>query len=498
MTGNANATTRSRPGWLSQIRQVPHHYFAIDGGSGAHLLAALAGLDPYVKQVASPRHANLLIIVEPISQKLAPAVVELAKALPRPARVLIVGEAEAGYGFLSGTERVRVEELLPGAQRIAAASVEAVLDAVLHQKAWQELPAINQQEIDEETIQLPSKQEQEMATELAVLSLGPVQPWTAGPLRLLIVCDGEQVLSAQVEAGYAQRGVSYAMTQVDWQQALHLARHLDPLAPVASQLAYVCALEQLQGWQAPPQLVKLREAVVAVERAQNVLWFLVRFARLLADVSLISRAYRLATQLSERIAKSWRESPHVWIMPQQSVPPSVIREHAEFLASLREVTDGMTELRRHSERNRLFALRTRGIGVLETEHLRGHGVSGPNLWGSERGTGDVQSRLLVRLDTAITDLRAASDALGAGTAAPTHAVCWEVPAGDVHVTIPGPRGKIDLHLVSSGGEQPAQVEWRLPSATLLPLLPEILVREILADAEVIVASLDLAMAEADG
>src|SRR5258708_20013502 len=69
---------------------MPHLYFAIDGGSGAHLLTALARRDPYVRQVASPRHANLLIIVEPINQKLLPAVIEVAKALPRPAHALLV------------------------------------------------------------------------------------------------------------------------------------------------------------------------------------------------------------------------------------------------------------------------------------------------------------------------------------------------------------------------------------------------------------------------
>jgi hypothetical protein len=220
LIGNVNAATRPRRGWFRQIRLVPRHFFTIDGGSGAPLLAALAVLHPSVKQVASPRHANMLIIVEPITQKLAPAVVELAKALPRPAGVLIVGEAEAGYGFFPGSERVRVEGFLPGAQRIAATSTEAVLDAVLQQRAWQEQPATNLPGIDEETIQLPSKHEQEMATELAVLSLGPVQPFTAGPLRLLLVCDGEQVLTAQVEAGYAHRGLSSAMTQVDWNERL--------------------------------------------------------------------------------------------------------------------------------------------------------------------------------------------------------------------------------------------------------------------------------------
>ena len=41
------------------------------------------------------------------------------------------------------------------------------------------------------------------------------------------------------------------------------------------------------------------------------------------------------------------------------------------------------------------------------------------------------------------------------------------------------------------------VEWLRPSAALLPLLPEMLAGETLADAEALVASLDLAMAEAD-
>jgi len=60
---------------------------------------------------------------------------------------------------------------------------------------------------------------------------------------------------------------------------------------------------------------------------------------------------------------------------------------------------------------------------------------------------------------------------------------------------------IGLHLDSPGGEGsrgPAQVEWQRPSASLLALVPELLVGQKLADAEVILASLDLTMAEVDG
>ncbi len=469
-------------------------YFTIDGGSGAHLLAALSGRHPEIKQVVSPRHANLLLVVEPINRKLAPAVVELARALPRPARVLIVGELEDEHDHFPGNDIVRVEELFSSSHRIVLTPVESVFEAMLHAEQWPALEKIEQLGVEEATIQLPPKQEQEMATELVVLSLGPVQSFTAGPLRLLLVCDGEQVLSAQVEAGYAHRGISQAMTQVDWQQALYLARQLDPLAPIASQLAYVRAIEQLQGWQPPTQVVKLREAAVALERAENVLWWFVRFVHVLADASLTSRSYQLARNISHY----WQQLPSTWILPQRSVLLSSVGGSAAVITNLRQVADELTGLRSHIERNRLLALRTRGIGVLATERLKAAGVSGPNLRGSEQGAGDVQSRLMARLDAAIIDLQETSEVLEANESVPVHAVCWNVPAGEAHVIVRGPRGDIGLHLVSSGGEQPAQVEWQRPSAAWLSLLPEILAGEILADAEVIIASLDLAMAEADG
>ena len=478
-------------GWFAQLTQMPCHYFAIDGGSGAHLLAALIGCHPHVRQAASPRHAGVLLVCEPINQQLAPAVVELAKALPRPARVLIAGEPE------DGQECVSLEELLPGARRLTTTSVESVLEAILQPQQSTKLLNNEQPGIDEITIQLPQKQEQEMATELIVLSLGPVQAFTAGPLRLLLICDGEQVLSAQVEAGYARRGIAQAMKQADWQRALAVARRLDPLAPIASQLAYARVLEQLQGWQPSEPVVRLREAALALERAANVLWWLVRFAHMLADASLTTRSYSLATRFADMLAQCWRQEPSTWILPQYSVStPAVVGNTVSV--PVRQLADEVAALRGRLERNRLFALRTRGIGALASERLEAAGVSGPVLVASKGGAGDVQSRLLARLDAATNDLRGAAETLAAGKSAPAHDAQWEVPAGMAHVAVRGPRGDIGLHLESSGAEQPANVEWMRPSAALLTLLPEMLAGQKLADAEVIVASLDLVMAEADG
>lgn len=499
MTGRTNVTKRTNSGWLDRLRKTPHSYFAIDGGSGAHLLAALTERNLYVKQVASPRHANVLLIVEPISQKLAPAVVEMAKALPRPAHALVVGDPQQGEpDHLSETELAHVEDFLPHALRISQASVEAVLNVMLHPERWTELISIDRPEAEATTIRIPSKQEQEVATELVVLSLGPIQPFTAGPLRIFLVCDGEQVLSAQVEAGYAHRDIAQAMTQADWQHSLQLARCLDPLAPVASQLAYVSVIEQLQNWWPSAQLETLRQAALALERAQNALWWLVRFAKIVADIRLVNRSYQLATGLAASTSQLWQQPPIMWMMPQRSISAPAVIKNTSAIPEIHRIADGVEVLGMQAERNRLLGIRTRSIGVLATERLKAANVSGPVLQASEHGNGDVQSRLVIRLQNAARDLREVAGALSTQESIPTQEASWDIPVGEAKTTIRGPRGDIGLHLVSSNREKPASVEWQRPSALLLPLLPEILAGQKLADAEVIVASLDLAMAEADG
>ena len=497
MIGNDRPTVKKRSGGLTHLGRKLHRYVSIDGGAGAHLLAQLAGRDPYFQQVSSPRHADLLLIVTPISQKLAPAVVAMAKALVRPAHVLLI---DATHGISTAFPRetfVSVEDLFPGAARVPGNSIETLLAMALRPEQWSELSVASQFEPDATTIPLPQRQELELATELAVLSLGPLQPFTAGPLRLFLICDGEQVLSLQVEAGYAYRGIEQAMMGVNWPEALALSSQCDPLAPIAGQLAYVRALEQLQGWQPSVSITALREAAMALERAQNVLWWLVRFARIIDDAPLFERSYHLATDLALLASSVWETSPLTWIQPQQVVRRSVIG--TIDTTKWRRIAERIDRLTRHLTHHRGLALRTQEIGVLAPDRLEAAGIlNGPIFQASDTGKGDVLSRLLARLHIATRDVFEIMDTLLKRETAREQMPDWNVPEGEVRFTVNGPRGAIGLHLLSQGGTGPALVEWQRPSATLLALLPELLTGQKLADAEVILASLDLAMAEGDG
>lgn len=480
MTGNASTTARTRAGWLARFGLRQQRYFAVDGGSGAHLLTALAGFDPSLQPVAAPRHADLLIVAGPINPKLVPAINEMTRVLPRPARALLIDTIPSS--------EIHDADLALGVRRVAP-DLHEILAAARASDTAPTLNLIDQPIPETPPIPLPSKRQREMATELAVLSLGPIQAFTAGPLRLLLVFDGEQIVSAQVEAGYAERGIAQRMTQLGWRAAADLAAQLDPLAPVAGRLAFVQAVEQLGGAQVSIDVAQQRAAALAMERAQNHLWWFVRFARLIVHEPLAARAYELAT----RLAKINAQIPVAAILLRENVP----HVDSNAGATLRELTDQIAAFAARVERDRPLTLRTRGLGVLALDRLQAANVSGPVLAASERGRGDVQSRVVARLSAAAADLRQAADTnfVQPGTQ-PT--MRWDVPAGEAQVSVEGPRGRIGLRIMSAGNDRAAQVEWGRPSAALLRIVPDLLVGQKLADAEVIIASLDLAMAEADG
>ena len=473
MNGNAERVGLFGRGWH---RRTTKRFFAVDGGAGAHVLAKLAHLKPALRQVASPRHASLLLIVSPLSARMREPLVEIARAMAKPSRALII-ESGPAIGQV-----VDASALLRHTEHVSRAAAGAILRRCLD-TAIPAFDLANTGEWNPDSLDL-SRQPTEIQTEKIILSLGPVQPCTAGPLRLLLVCDGEQIIGAELRAGYALRGIAEAMSAATWKEAAEIAAALDPLAPFAGRLAYVRAVEALQHRAPDIDVEKSRDAVLALERARNGLWWFVRFTELVDVPELTHRAHAIAMRLDGRIAPSAsdRHPPH----DHAAAPRPDLGTLAHDVESL--TSDVI--------RDRLIGLRCKGIGALRLDDALRHGISGPSLAASGNGSADVHARLAARLAAVRGDLRDIANAkLDIGERL---SVKPPVPAGSVGVTVEGPRGTIGLSLRSDGGKGPTHVEWRRPSAAALKVIPELLRGQIVADAELIVASFDIAMAEADG
>src|SRR5258708_39967452 len=116
---------------------------------------------------------------------------------------------------------------------------------------------------------------------------------------------------------------------------------------------------------------------------------------------------------------------------------------------LGQILRGVEALRKNLEQNRWLTLRARDIGALSAQSLHIAGVSGPVLRASERGNGDVQSRLVARLDVAVDDLVREIEVLVAREVSSTHGAEWQVPTGRTDGVLQGREGGFCPH--PSGG-----------------------------------------------
>jgi len=385
--------------------------FAIDGGEGGALLAELERSSSF-ERVYSPRHADTLLVFGPLSRKLVPAARQLARAVPRPASALVVADAS---------------ELLPGLRPFEPREVQFALAGELP-----ELNVADGPEPEPTELNLPDRKELEIATEIVVHSLGPIQAFTDGPLRVLLACDGEQVLFARIEAGFASRGLAEAMKGTTKEEALRLAERIVPGSPAAGRLAL---LRELDRERSSPEHALLAAELATQSAAATLRW-----------------THRLFS------AMAW---------------PAREREAADLVASA-DRNGGLAEsIGRWAAklgRDRLLRLRTAGVGRVP-EDLDSPAAA-RELIGAPGE--DVRGRLLRRLLIAARRLRQPAD------------------SNAVHSS----RGPLRVRAGVSDGRI-ANVTWETPTAATLPFVPRLLQGHRLADAEVVLASLDLCAAEAD-
>lgn len=483
--------------WLDKLAGLDRRYYAVDGGGGATLLAQLPAADPRLSPVTSPRHADILLVVEPVTAALLGVIAEVYRQMPSPRRVVVVGpRADHDGAALS------LEHHLPVAVRVncspaAPASPAAVAEAARRAPATdgdEITPLAEVSSPDEQFVPLRPVAEREIATEDLIMSFGPVQPATAGPLQLVLTMDGEQVVRADIRSGLARRGIEEAQTAMRWND-LRQGATIDPLAPVAGRFAWTEAVEHLHGIVPSTTAERQRAFALQIERAAGQFIWLTRFADLMGFHSLTDEARRLAATAAAYLPAATAAPRNCWY---DSLPP-----RGRAWDDLDRLAQSAYKLVSRIERNRLFAARTRDVGVLSAERASAAGASGAVLHASESGAGDARSRVLSRLAAAAADLAncaflARSAAGGASRAEHSAIPDSPPPAGTAVVHAQGPRGVVTLALESSGGERPTRIRWRGPSRAHLTLVAELVVGHTVPELLVCVASLDLSMAEADG
>lgn len=382
------------------------------------------------------------------------------------------------------------------------------------------------------------------------LNMGPSHPATHGVLRLVLEMDGDYVTKCDPVIGYLHRGDEKIAENMTYNQFVPYTDRLDYLAPLANNVCYAIAVEQLAGLKVPPRCETIRVICCELARISSHLLGLGVFGMdtgamttFLYTFTEREKLYTLFEELTgARFTTSYTRIGGV----ARDIPEGWLGRVSKFLNQFEPKIEELDSL---LTRNRIFIDRTKDIAVVSKEDAIGYGFTGPNLRGSgvdsdlrkdapycgyenydfevPIGTvGDSYDRYLVRMEElrqSVSIVRQAIDKMPEGPYftedakkihVPTKSKVLssmeeliqnfmlvtegpQMPAGEVYFEAENPKGILGFFIHSKGGGVPYRLKIRSPSFCSLSILPKIMPGLMMSDIPVVLGSLDFVMGECD-
>lgn len=357
-----------------------------------------------------------------------------------------------------------------------------------------------------------------------MLNMGPQHPSTHGVFRMLLRLDGEKVIDAEPHIGYLHRGSEKLCEGEQYHQVVTLFDRLDYISNFNNEWVYCRAVEKLMGVAIPERAEYIRVILGELNRIASHLLFLGTFGLDVGAMTPVMYAFRGRERIQDLFeAVSGARMMHNYFHiggVKEDVPSNFEDMMLNLLADLKV---DVKECDRLLSFNEVFVARTKGIGLMDLDTAIDYGWTGPCLRGSgirydvrkanpysiyERFSfdvpvgrdGDCWDRYFVRVLEMYESLRIIEQALNELPKGPVMALGRRLirpPKGDVYVKSENPRGEIGVYLVSDGSDKPYRVKVRPPSFSNLSALRHLVKDTYIADAVVILGSLDIVLGEVD-
>jgi NADH-quinone oxidoreductase subunit D len=363
-----------------------------------------------------------------------------------------------------------------------------------------------------------------LATEHLVVNIGPQHPSTHGVLRLVAELDGEEVINVEVAVGYLHRGIEKLGEHRRYHQLGTLMDRGDYVSGIHGELAAALATEQLLDVEVPPKAQWLRSLMGEINRiASHMVWF----GTLGLDTGAMGQflyAMREREALLDVLESvSGQRMMFNYVRPGGVLDDFTPDAEQKLRTFLRTIDAYIDEHHALLGGNEIFQKRVRGVGIIDRETALSFALTGANLRASGipydvrrdkpysaygeldfdvplGATGDAWDRYLVRVE----EMRQAArmigqciDGLPAGDVMAKVPKVLRPPAGEVYACVESPRGEVGVHLVSDGSDTPYRFHYRAPSLFAMQVLEEIIPGNLLADAIMLVGSVDVVLGEID-
>ncbi|MXY46572.1 MAG: NADH-quinone oxidoreductase subunit D [Chloroflexi bacterium] len=359
-----------------------------------------------------------------------------------------------------------------------------------------------------------------------MVNMGPQHPSTHGVFRVVIWVDGERIVRAEPHIGYLHRGSEKLCEGELYSQVITLFDRLDYVGNLNCELAFVLAAEKLMGIEVPERAEYIRVILAELNRIASHLLFYGVYGLDMGAMTPMLYGFRER----ERIQELFESVTGARLMHNYFRIGGVKEDlPADFPARMRrlmaQLNQGIAECDELLSQNEMFLARTKGIGAVSAEDALDFGITGPALrasgvpedvrisepysiydrfdFGIPVGTyGDCWDRYYVRVEEMRQSMRIIEQAMAQMESGPIMASDRRIarprpPKGEVYVRTESPRGDFAVFLVSDGTDKPYRVKVRAPSFANLQAFQHMLRDAYVADAVVILGSIDIILGEVD-
>jgi NADH:ubiquinone oxidoreductase subunit D/NADH:ubiquinone oxidoreductase subunit C len=373
--------------------------------------------------------------------------------------------------------------------------------------------------------------DEEIKTDQIIVNMGPQHPSTHGVLRMALKLDGETITDLKLVLGYLHRNHEKIGERNTWLHNIPFTDRLDYIIAMSNEVGYVMAVEKGMGIKPTERVEYLRVIMQELTRVQSHFWGI---GFLLNDLGAFFTPVLYGITERDFVLDLFESVGGSRLMPNYMRFGGVNRDLTEKqMADLKylvyeRLPRGIDEYEELISDNEIIKSRTIGVGYLSAERSINYSLTGPCLRAAgvpydlrrvapygvyDRFDfkvpvtygGDVYDRYRVRvmeMRESIKILKQAIEQMEANTRwgdiqAGKKAYNHRVPAGQYYARIETPKGELGYFVASDGGQNPYRYHIRSTSFINLNALREMTVGYKVADAVVILGSLDIVLGEVD-
>jgi NADH-quinone oxidoreductase subunit D len=376
------------------------------------------------------------------------------------------------------------------------------------------------------TAELTPQHDYEFETQDIFVNMGPQHPSTHGVFRMVLEIDGEVVRNVVPYIGYLHRGAEKLCETMDYRQGLGFMDRTEYLAAFNAELSYVMGVEKLMDIEVPERSQWIRMILCELNRLSSHFMFTGAFG---VDVGVFGTAFTYSFRERETIQDLFEEITgdrmmYAYFRPgglAWDVTDNFVERVHQVLKSARQ---GIKDMDGLLTENEIFLARTQGIGTISAEDAIDWGMSGPSLRASGvaldirrdepylkyseidfdviTGTnGDVFDRYYCRvreMRESIKIIEQCLERLTDGPILPERMPrMLRTPPGEVYIRTEAPRGEYGVYMVSNGGNRPWRLKVRSACLSNLQALRDMTIGHYVADAVIILGSIDIVLSEVD-